>query len=380
MTGQRVLLVLDAFFIGGTETHVIGLAKELMKKNIFVAIAARKKGSLLETFEALNCPIYHIEFPNTLKLEEKQEEELIRKFREIIELEKITLVHYHQTPSGYIAGKSAKSKGIATVFTAHGTYYPKDEIRKIIELSDTVICVSPPLCDYVKEFGVHSPYLVPNGISLEEFPQVSRSEEHRSQLKISKDSFVVVYASRITWAKANVCATFLRACKDLKLFSVPNLHVIIVGGGDRLNDIQNLSKNIEKMCKDSFIHLVGEQENMHAYYSMADCVVGTGRVALEAMASGKPVIAVGNHGYFGIVNKDTIAEAWSLYFGDHGSISPCSRYTIGHAMKKLYLVKDQLKSIGAESRDIVNERFNIQSLTTEIFKIYDETLKGENIN
>jgi len=373
---ERILFVLDALYVGGTETHVLGLAKELMEKNVFVAIVARKEGSLLKSFEALNCPIHHIDFPRTLKLEKMHEKNLVEKIEEIIESEKITLVHFHQTPSGYLSGKAAKNKEIPTIFTVHGTYYPNHEIRMLLEFTHTVICVSPPLKEYIQSFGIKTTYLVPNGINLAEYPLNKTYEELKKELKIPKESIVVVYASRMAWAKAKVCTMFLRACKDLKINVLPNLHVIVVGGGSRLNDIKNLAQYIEQLGNNSFVHIVGEQKNMHAYYSIADCVVGTGRVALEAMASNKTVLAVGNHGYFGIVTKENLDEAWAHYFGDHGSTMPSSRHTIRDNLKKVLVDKEFLKLNGLQSREIIEEKFNIQKIADEMIKIYSETVKG----
>lgn len=373
---ERILLVVDALYIGGTETHVLALAKELIKNDIFIAIVAKKEGSLINSFEALGCPIYHIDFPKTMKLPANQELELVVEIEKIIENEKISHVHIHQTPSGYLAGKAAENKRIATVLTIHGTYYPNEEIQELLKLTDAVICVSPPLCNYVKAFGIENPYLVPNGINLEEYPLKPPSEEIRNELNIPENAEVLLYASRITWAKAKVCSIFLRACKDLKLTTLPNLHVIIVGGGDKLGDIQFLSDMIKKMCNDHFIHLVGEQKNMHDYYSTADCVVGTGRVALEAMASERQIVAVGNHGYFGIVSHDNFDEAWNHYFGDHGSKVACSRHGLRDDLKKILLDKEQLRLNGMKCREIVEERFNIHTVTNQILKVYSETKKG----
>lgn len=376
MVKERILLVVDALYIGGTETHVLGLAKELIRNNVFVSVVARKEGSLVSSFEELNCPVHHIDFPRTLNLIKTHETELVTEIEKIIESEEISLVHFHQTPSGYLTGKAAKNKGIATVFTVHGTYYPNHEIRKLLELSDSIICVSPPLCDYIKSFGVENTNLIPNGINLEDYPPGSSYMELKKELKIPQESIVVLYASRIAWGKANVCSIFLRACKDLKLNYIPNLQVVVVGDGDRLNDIKQLSQYIEKLCNDSFIQIVGEQKNMHAYYSIADCVVGTGRIALEAMASEKSVLAVGNHGYFGVVTKENIDEAWAYYFGDHDSKSPCNRHILKDNLKKILLDKQNLKLNGLESREIVEKMFNIQIITSEILKIYSETIQG----
>lgn len=373
----RILLVIDALYIGGTETHVLGLAKELIKNNIFVAIAAQKNGSLVNSFEELQCPIYHIDFPKTISLSKNHELELVQKIEQIIDFENISHIHIHQTPSGYLAGQAANNKGIATVLTIHGTYYPNHEIEELFKLADAVICVSPPLCNYAKTFNIENPYLVPNGIDLEYYPGNSSSEEIRNDLKIPKDSIVLLYASRIAWAKAHVCSIFLRACKDLKLNLFPNLHVIIVGGGDKLDDIKFLSRKIEETCNDTFIHVVGEQKNLNAFYGAADCIVGTGRVALEAMASEKQIIAIGNHGYFGIVNNDNLEEAWNHYFGDHGSIVPCSRHIVRDDLTKLLTDQEQLKLNGKKSREIIKEKFNIQTVTQEILKIYSETKKDD---
>lgn len=376
VTKERILIVVDALYIGGTETHVLSLAKELMKNNIFVAIATKKVGSLVNSFETLKCPIYDIDFPRTLELPENLEMKLVGEIEKIIESENISHVHIHQTPSGYLAGKAAKNKGIATVLTIHGTYYPNHEIQALLKLSDAVICVSPPLCNYAKSLGIENPYLIPNGINLEDYPKNPSTEEIRNKLNIPKDSIVLLYASRIAWAKANVCSILLRACKDLKLQSIPNLHVIIVGDGNKLGDIQFLSKTIEEMCNETFIHIVGEQRNMHAYYSTADCVVGTGRVALEAMASEKQLVAVGNHGYFGVVNNGNFEEAWNHYFGDHGSKVACCRQILREDLKKILIDKEQLKLTGMECRKLVEENFNIHKVAQNILEVYSKTIKG----
>lgn len=375
---ERVLLVVDALYVGGTETHILSLAKELIKNNVYVSIAARKEGSLISSFEALNCPIHHIDFPRTLTLEKSDEAKLLRKIEDIIESEKISVAHFHQTPSGYLTGKAAKNKRIATVFTVHGTYYPEQEIRMLLKYSDTIICVSPPLCEYIKSFGAKNIKLVPNGIDIEAYSVNRSTEELKKVLKIPKDSVVVLYASRIAWAKANVCSMLLRACKDLKLNPIPDLHLVVVGDGNKLNDIRVLAHYIEKLCKMSFIHIVGEQRDMHAYYSMADCVVGTGRVALEAMASEKTVITAGNHGYFGEVTKDNFDEAWEYYFGDHDSKSQPSRHVLRDSLRRILTDKEYLKQNGLESRKIVEEKFNIKKIAIDIVEIYSEAVKGGN--
>lgn len=60
---------------------------------------------------------------------------------------------------------------------------------------------------------------------------------------------------------------------------------------------------------------------LHAYYA-ADVIVGTGRVALEAMACAKPVVAAGVAGYCGVVKPQNIDKVIQCHFGDHGAFVP----------------------------------------------------------
>lgn len=59
-----------------------------------------------------------------------------------------------------------------------------------------------------------------------------------------------------------------------------------------------------------------------AVYRSADLVIGAGRVAIEAMRHGRPVIAVGENRYVGLVDATTIALAKATNFGDCDRLHP----------------------------------------------------------
>lgn len=365
-------MALDSLDVGGTETHVLSLAEELIQRGVYLVIAGRE-GKLLSEFKKIGCPIYLVNFPLTLNIEEEQKKDLYEKIRTIMEKEKITIVHAHQTPSGFITFSAAKDLGIPAIFTVHGTYYPKSEIIQVLKLSSLIICVSPPTQKYIEELNDQSSIIIPNGINTSQYTLIDDSEvlDLKKQLGIPPDAATILYSSRLNWAKANICMMLLRACKDIKLSFAPNLHVIIVGDGPRFHDIQNLANLINRTCKDEFIHLIGEKyHDMQKYYSMADCVVGTGRVALEAMACSKPVIAVGNHGYFGLVRKEEYEEAWYCYFGDHASKKSCSRFTLVHDLKPIVSSKSYAEKIGSDARKWVVDQFDIHQSAEKLLNLY----------
>ncbi len=78
-------------------------------------------------------------------------------------------------------------------------------------------------------------------------------------------------------------------------------------GGPIPQDIANQSKNIV---------FKGLVHDLQQHMRDADLVLGGGRVALEAMQQGIPVMAVGQKCYVGILNEKNISFAKKTNFGD----------------------------------------------------------------
>ncbi|WPZ19202.1 glycosyltransferase family 4 protein [Geobacillus subterraneus] len=369
---MRVLMVLDGLDFGGTETHTLSLAKEMAARGIHIAVAARS-GALVHRFRAVGCPFYPIDFPAAIDIDEQRKERLVEQLEAAIQKENISIVHAHQTPSGILAALAAHRRGIPVVFTAHGTYYPPSELETMLRLASAAIAVSPPVERHIRPLAARR-FLIPNGIDTNEFAPLGR--KGRQALGIPDDALVIVYSSRLAWAKASICFMLLKACKDIKrLF--PNVHAVVVGDGPRFSDVENLVRLIHQTCRETFIHLVGEQSDMALYYSLADLVVGTGRVALEAMACGKPVLAAGNHGYFGLVEPNSYDDAWECYFGDHGSRQGCSRYILSQDIKRLLQSPLYREQLGQAGREWIMRQFHIQTCVDQVLNVYESLLKGE---
>ena len=343
---HRVLMVLDSMNLGGTETHVFSLVEALQRQGCSCYIVGWN-GPMSQVFAQIGCPIHYIDFMAG-NLESK-ERKIVQDLEKFMEDEEITVVHAHQTPSGKIAAKAAKKLGISFVFTVHGMYYPQEELHFVLQNSQAVISVSNPVQDYLlnQKFTSH---LIPNGVDLRTFYTASYPE-FRKVHNIPENARVIVYVSRITWSKAIVCDTLLRAVKDLRKEGLSDLHVVVVGDGFQFHDIERLTKTIHHFTSHTFIHLVGNQTDVSPYYAIADLVVGTGRVALEAMACGKPVLAVGNHGFFGLVEPSVYKQAWNYYFGDHFSNQKTTRVLMAKALYHALKNTDDLKKMGEEGQE-----------------------------
>ncbi|NMM65332.1 glycosyltransferase [Clostridium sp. P21] len=371
LSNIRVLLVLDSMNIGGTETHVLTLASELLRLGIHVAILS-DKGALYEDFEKLGCNIYNMNFPLSIIKSESNSLKYKNKIKNIIIKENVNIIHAHQSPSGSLCIDVAKELNIPCIFTVHGLYY-QDIASTKLNNSTKIISVSEPVFDWLHEFNVQS-IVIPNGIDFKNF-YPKKSTYIREKFQISKNSFVVLYASRLAWGKVAVCENVIRVCRDLRNRENIDIYAFIIGNGPGFNNIKNTADRINSSFNKKFIYLMGETTNMIDFYSNCDCVVGTGRVALEALACGKPLIATGNQGYFGLLNKGNFEEAWKVYFGDHKSIKNNNAYFLYEDLKSICQNRESLESVGSDGYEWSKNIFDIKETTKNIIKLYKLAMK-----
>jgi glycosyltransferase involved in cell wall biosynthesis len=359
----RVMMILDSLNAGGTETYVFSVAKQLLTQGCQVVIAARP-GPMRELFLSLGCPVYTRLSYNPIVM--------LKQLNRIIRKHKINLVHAHQSPSGLVSIKAAYRNKIPFLFTVHGTYYKRYHMNRIMKYSHALISVSPPIQQWLEDKNKNS-ILVPNGIDVEEFHPRPPSSL-RQEIGIPKDALVLSYAGRLAWAKADICKDLIQACRDVRTQHFSNLHLVVAGDGKYFNTIKNWVDGIHLGVGETFIHMVGYQKRMSEIYSISDCVIGTGRVALEAMACGRPLIAVGSKGYCGLVQPTSYEKAKQQYFGDHGANMECTKELLISDIGKVLGSPVEREQWGAEGRRFVLENYEISSLTNELLTVYEPLL------
>ncbi|WP_431308810.1 glycosyltransferase, partial [Alicyclobacillus fastidiosus] len=140
------------------------------------------------------------------------------------------------------------------------------------------------------------------------------------------------------------------------------------------------SKSIHRSLGETFIHLVGNQKLLRNYLGLGDLVVGTGRVALESMACGKPVLAIGTRGFFGMVTPSLYPSAWDYYFGDHFADQTPTEDLIAESLLLALLDREALKVIGRQGREWVMDNFNIHKISRQIAEIYSNVQHSNQMN
>ncbi|WP_028552060.1 glycosyltransferase [Paenibacillus sp. UNC451MF] len=373
---MRILMVIDQLNVGGTETYTLSMARELLKKGVSVVIAC-KKGKLLDHFLGLGCPIYEIDFVlDNYEPDHEKRTQHLDLLKSIIRSENIDLVHGHQFPSGSIALTAAEQMNVPFVFTVHGTYYDRDFLESL-ERNATITCVSPAIRRLLLSKGVDAK-IVSNGIDDHEYHSYAPSylQHFRNKLGLPQHASVMLYAGRLSWEKGEICEELIHTIAAMRNNGYPNLHLIIAGGGNKQKDILQLVNKKQYPLDEPFIHCVGEIMNMGVYYSLSDCVIGTGRVALEAMSCERPVIAVGSKGFLGIVKPDEYEEAWDSWFGDHDSDKKCSRALLTAHLRRMLAMEPDAKMLLVKSgKQFLNDRFHISQTAQNLTDLYLSTIQ-----
>lgn len=174
--------------------------------------------------------------------------------------------------------------------------------KQCLETADKIIATSPQEKEHMRSLVSQKGNIVvvPCGTDIECFGSVSQ-EEGRDKLNIGLDEKVILYVGRFDPRKG--IETLVRAVGEDRVKQHKNLKLIIAGGstpgrkdGKERERIESIVNELELQNVTVFPGRV-EHHDLAYYYAAADiCVVPShyepfGLVAIEAMASGTPVVA-----------------------------------------------------------------------------------------
>ena len=336
---MKVLLATEWFppDIGGVASHVRDLAVNLRSRGHDIAIVTRKREDRGEwPFEVIE-----LEHKDFLKfLWGLSGNGVIKKILDDFDPD-IVHAHHAFTPIPLASIFSASINGYPTVLTNHSAYlydynyllktlgFVAFPFRSIIGKADEVIAVSNAAARFIGNFAPSVPLkIIPNGVDTERFnPKGSR----RLREEVEAD-FIVLYVGRLVYRKG---VHHLVEAMKLLAKREPGILLVIAGDGPLK---RSLREKVESLGLDKQVLFLGRVDDslLPDLYRSSDVFVmpslfgeSFGIVALEAMASGIPVIAsaIGGlkeiiiDGVNGIllrdVNPETIAdEIYRLYLDD----------------------------------------------------------------
>lgn len=240
-----------------------------------------------------------------------------------------------------------------------------------MQLSDGVIAVSKDIAVAAKNLGARNVVYLPNGVDTNVFnDSITPSEQEfierlRSKWGAEGADLVVGFFRHIR-AYYGVHYIFL-AAKVLSILTQKRIKFVLGGNYDPgyFSLLLRYAQR-EDLKNDIFYTGVIPRKMMPLVYKACDVVVNTSLTdgmppsMLEAMASGKPLVSFAVGG-----NKDIIIS------GFNGFLVPPKDY-ISLATRLVYLAENpsQIKRMGANSRKLSLEKFNIEKRIQKLINLY----------
>ena len=300
----------------------------------------------------------------------------------IILILNINIVHARSRAPAWSCLIATKITGRKFVTTFHGTFNFKSNIKKfynsVMVRSNLIIAGSNFIFSHINEN--YSKYLKPEkkflvifrGINTDYYDPKKIKEQDEVQLinkwKIDKEKKVIILPARITAWKGH--EIFLEALNKLKINEPQKKFIAVILGSDQGRKIykKRLIRLVEQYRLINDVIFIDNFELMPIAYKISDIVISSsiepeafGRVAVEAQAMEKPIIASNIGG-----SNETIIDEKTGFLYSSGNSDLLSQ-----KLSHIFDLNDEtLKSMGIEGRKNVMKKFNVEKMCFSTYSEY----------
>lgn len=374
-----VLQVLPALVTGGVERGAVDMAKALAQAG-WKSYVASEGGPMVRELERAGAKHFTLPMatknPITMYRNVARLEDLIRSLP-------VDLLHVRSRAPAWSVRAAARRCGLPMVTTFHNAYKAHNWFRRLWASSmargERVIAISHFVAEFAhKQYGVPQTRLVtiPRGIDLARFDPARVSPERMAQLaqawRLVDGLPVILLPGRLTrWKGQSLLLKALAELRDRR----GKADFIAVLAGDaqgREGYRAELEAETRRLGLDAAVRLPGDCKDMAAAYMLADVVVsastepeGFGRVAVEAQAMGKPVVASDHGG-----TRETVrpgATGWLVTPNDAGALASALN-------DALELAPARRLEIAEAARANVAANFTVERMCAATIEVYADLL------
>ena len=378
----KVLQVIPKLGYGGAETGCYDLAHYLPENNCLSYIVT-SGGELLKFVDQKKVKL--------IKLPVHSKNPILILFNSIalifiILFNNISIVHARSRAPAWsclIATKITRRKFVTTF---HGTYNFRNPIKKfynsVMVRSNLIIAGSNFIFshiknNYSKHLTLKKKFLVIfRGINVDYFDPSTSLESEKDKLisdwKLDRSKKIILMPGRLaTWKGQEVFIEALNLVN--KKLGYQSFYAVILGSAQG-RDIytKKLKRLAEQYRLTNQLKFIEHCKNMPLAYKISNFVISAsiepeafGRVAIEAQAMEKPIIASDIGG-----SNETVEDyKTGFLFKAGNSESLCKKI-----LEVLNLDESTLKSIGIEGRKNINKKFNVEKMCFSTYSEYKKLL------
>ncbi len=311
MSATKIFQIITRLDKGGSADIVLQLSEELKKRSYDVRLVSGLTGDPTTDINKYSERTgINVKFIPSLRRDVSILNDLKTLYIlvRLLLKEKPEIVHLHSSKAGFIGRIAARIAGVrCIVYSTHGHifygYFSKVKIWVFIQLEKLGACCGDIIttlterekADFcnLKIASEDKIIVVPNGLINIESYSGKGAGRLRAEIGIDKDTILLGWIGRFETIKGP--DIFLKVCRRLKETSTENFGVVMVGDGTLFDDIK---KQSESLGLNKFLHFTGYRSAIADIIKDIDILIltsrneGFGMVVLQAMAAGKPVIAM----------------------------------------------------------------------------------------
>lgn len=373
-----ILQILPMLETGGVERGTVDITAAIAKAGGIPLVVSGGGPMVREVERAggehISLPV-HSKNPLVMRSNARALEALIRGRR-------IDIVHARSRAPAWCARKASARAGASFMTTFHGAYGESNHLKHIynsvMAKGERVIAISQFIADRIQSLYQAGPdrvRIIPRGIDFTIFNPMAVSPERMIQLsndwRLTDGIPVILLPGRLTRWKGHEILI-----EALARLGRRDLRCVLVGDEQgRSGYRRDLDAHVARAGLADIVQIVGDCRDMAAAYMVADVVVSAstdpeafGRVAAEAQAMGRPVIATDH----GAVRETVLADGVTGWL-----VPPGEPDALAVALEQaLALTTSEREAMAERSMAHVHENFDKNAMCAKTMVVYNELMAG----
>ena len=380
---KRVLHIHTLPVISGSGIHTLITMRGLKGRGYEVEFACAPGGALIDEVIKAGIPFHPIRF-SARKINIFADGYALVELVWLTRRLKCTIIHTHNSKAGFLGRLAGVLTGVPVIaHTVHGFAFhdfEKPALRKLFiilerlasRFADKLIVVSTPLKEWGLRLKVGSKekyVVIHDGIEIERFNIKIDPVQVKQKLGIQRGNLVVGTVAKLWQGKGH--HIILEAAPAI-IKATSNVRFIFVGDGYLRAELE---KAVEEKGLKNYVIFTGFRADIPEITAIFDLAVlasffeGLGRVLLEAMVLGKPVVASRVGGI-----PEVVIEGVNGFL-----VSPDDPQALARQIVKLLKDEDLRRRMGQAGKRMIDERFSAKRMVGDIVNVYEELLKTKGI-
>jgi len=353
---MRILYLVKSFNYGGAENHVLDLANSMTLLGNRVYILAGK-GRLAERLDS-GVTI------RDLRMSDLLFPFILFRLCRFIRRNGIEIIHAHQRLPILLASLAGRIMKVPVVATVHGQ--PRIDLRSRFSrrFPEKVIFVSRRLLNKegtYREVGAKALF-IQNGVDA-------------GQPAGDWDPYSLCYVSRIDRKHSSVIGMMINEVMPEIIKFFPGVSFHILGDGEYLNELREYAARFNSLSGREACVIHGYVKDVKPVVGRSGLVLGVGRVAIESLASGVPVLSVNSEFLGDLITPENYSFFKANNFVAAGNAPPdASR--LGEQVLTYLRNHGTFREKASAVREKVIDDFGIMKISVQILDVYRQLVPG----